>query len=174
MNSFNRESQSKSVSNSTCLLSVSRNKAKKTCIRKGNKTDISVNYGLTLFKYFQTQVADACNKAFTNTGPIILKSITSANPTIEWLVTIARTPKFLKKDKFQLFSRAHYKSWLDTAVDGRKSKHIRWPRKKNPTSKKLWEGTRIVTTNLDAVDWEKINTHMNKIYAKNLTNFHSL
>ncbi|KNZ55229.1 hypothetical protein VP01_2733g1 [Puccinia sorghi] len=56
-----------------------------------------VNYGLTLFKDFQTQVADACNKAFTNNGPIILKSIAFANPTIEWLATISRTPRFLKR-----------------------------------------------------------------------------
>ncbi|KNZ63766.1 hypothetical protein VP01_11032g1 [Puccinia sorghi] len=78
-------------------------------------------YQIQLFKDFETQVADSCNKEFANTGPIILKSIASANPTIEWLAMIARTPKFLKKDKFQLLSQAHYKSCLNTVVNGRKS-----------------------------------------------------
>ncbi|KNZ47380.1 hypothetical protein VP01_6442g1, partial [Puccinia sorghi] len=133
---------------------------KKTWISVGEETDISVNYGLTLFEDFQTQLA-----------------------------TIARTPKFLKKEKFQLLSREHYKSWLDMVVDGRKSEvgllltmanpaealkqaakeelvaahDMRWLRKKNPTSGKLWEATRIVTTmtRKTLIQWtEKMVCHL--------------
>ncbi|KNZ59066.1 hypothetical protein VP01_1805g2 [Puccinia sorghi] len=148
---------------------------------KGVPIKICIKFNLFIVN-FQTQVADACNKAFTNTGPIICQSIASANPTIEWLTTIARTPKFLKKDKFQLLSQAHYISWLDTAVDGRKSKvgllltmanpaeALKQVAKEDLVAAHVAHKDKNDNEDLDAVDWERINTHMNKIYAKKLTN----
>ncbi|KNZ45638.1 uncharacterized protein VP01_795g5 [Puccinia sorghi] len=90
---------------------------KKTWVSVGDETNIQVLYGLTSFEDFQQKVAAACK-----TGPIILKSMASHNPTMEWLATIVRAPNFLKKDKYQLMSWSHYKLWLETAVNTNKAK----------------------------------------------------
>ncbi|KNZ60212.1 uncharacterized protein VP01_1595g2 [Puccinia sorghi] len=57
---------------------------KKTWVSVADKTNILVDYRLTSFEDFQTRVATACNYTFSNTGPIILKSISSRTQTIEW------------------------------------------------------------------------------------------
>lgn len=49
----------------------------KMWVAVGDKTDISIDNGLTFFKDFQTKVAGARKVAFPNTGLIILKSVAS-------------------------------------------------------------------------------------------------
>lgn len=151
-------------------------------------------------KNSQTQVANACNQEFINTGPIILKSISSLNMKIEWLSTIARTPQFLKKDKYQLSCQADYINWLETVVNAKKSKVGLLLTMANPGEalkratkedlvgaymaheaakqraagkQKTQEGDNnsddLDDGDLNAVDWERVNIHMDKIYAKNLT-----
>ncbi|KNZ47748.1 hypothetical protein VP01_6186g1 [Puccinia sorghi] len=97
--------------------------------------------------------------------------------------------------------RSHYKSWLNTADNGRKSEvgllltmanpaealkqaakedlvaaHVAHEVAKKEASRKrkaLGENEDSDDNDnedLDAFDWEQINTHMNKIYAKNLKN----
>ncbi|KNZ59264.1 hypothetical protein VP01_1771g6, partial [Puccinia sorghi] len=99
----------------------SKQEKKNTWVSIANEANILVDYGLTYFKDFQTRVAMACNNTFSNTPPLILKSISSQTPTIEWLVTIPRTPNFLKKDKYHLQSQSDYTTWHQTTADTEKS-----------------------------------------------------
>ncbi|KNZ63582.1 hypothetical protein VP01_11250g1, partial [Puccinia sorghi] len=175
-------------------------KDKKTWVAVSDQTQISVEYRLTFFGDFQNWVAVACNTAFANTGSIITKSIESRTPTIEWLATISRTQRFLKKDKFQVDSHAAYLDWLETAVDNGKSEvnltltmpnsdaikraakedllaaHAAHQQAMKATSakRKSVSGKDKEDDSddeeLDTVDWESINTHMTKIYEHNLTN----
>ncbi|KNZ53935.1 hypothetical protein VP01_3097g2 [Puccinia sorghi] len=175
-----------------------KKQGKKMWVGVSDNTDITINYGMSAFQDFQEQVASACNFALPNTGPIIMKSVLLNTPTIKWQATIARTPRFLKKDQFYIQVHSDYLDWLGTGKSNvsltlsmpKPSKATKWAAKEdllaahaaalkaamnNHSAKQKTiminndkEGTE--DEEIDVIDWERINTHIKKIYEKNLTN----
>ncbi|KNZ53309.1 hypothetical protein VP01_3282g1 [Puccinia sorghi] len=107
------------------------------------------------------------------------------HPTIEWLATIPITPRFLKKDKFHMETNSAYIDWLETAANANKSEvnmaltmpnpsdAIKGAAKEDLLAAHAAHQLAYKTDDeeLDAVDWERIITHMNKKnYKKNLSN----
>ncbi|KNZ47240.1 hypothetical protein VP01_657g8 [Puccinia sorghi] len=153
-------------------------------VKSRNVFDIEVLYGLNPFDEFQEMVARKCNIGFPNTNPIVMKSIATGSPRICCIDAN--------------LNGMDYKDWLKSADDAKKSKVFLKLKMDNPadaikdtemedllaaqaaheqavkemnSKQKLCSGDDTFSKNnneLDAVDWERINIHMKKIYDKNL------